>query len=136
LNNILSGVQQQVAQRTAQQHGSNSSSSVEMSPGYDAAVAAKWAAANPPGSCGCCSSSSSDRDPSLQQQDQQQDQQQQSEGVAGSVLLCVHYYSPAAHAQLSEVYNQARALLQPTPHVVEPPKKGTNHFYFWYRGWG
>lgn len=131
LSSILSSVQQQVAQRSAQQQGSGSDNTL---PGYDAAVAAKWAAANPPGSCGCCSSgggdaSSSEQGPSQEESQPEgegavQQQQQQHQAGGSSQPLCLHYYSPALHAQLSEVYSKARALLQPTPPVVEPPKKG------------
>lgn len=143
LATILSSVQQQVA-------GSTHSSSSSLPAGYDPVLAARWAAANPPGSCGCGSSSSgnnSNISSSSEQQaagDAAPDGTQQAPGpaVAGAAAahdaagaphdapardntLCVHFYSPTTHALLSHVYSQAHALLQPTPPApVDPPKKG------------
>jgi hypothetical protein len=101
---------------------------------YDAAVAAKWAAANPPDSCGCRSSSSGCDGPLQQQQGDGHAQLAErspadSDAAAAAVpgrgvRVCVHYYSPRVHASLSDVYSQARALLAPPPPPVDPPKKG------------
>lgn len=137
LANILSSVQQQVARST---HSSSS-----FPAGYDPTLAARWAAANPPGSCGCSSRRNNGNSSSSEQQTAgkavpDDAQQASAPAVAGAAAhdaagvqldapaghtLCVHFYSPTTHALLSQVYSRARALLQPTPPApVEPPKKG------------
>jgi hypothetical protein len=122
LNIILDRAAQTVAehakagQQQQQDQGTNA---------RDAAVAAKWAAANPPGSCGFSSSSSSDGKPlQLPQGDGEAQDSPTGCPVVSSGGLCVHYYSPRVHASMCEVYSQARALLAPPPPPVEPPKKG------------
>jgi hypothetical protein len=99
LSAILGGVQQQVAQRVA--HALRYPRQQPLPDGYDAAAAAQWAAANPVTSSSSCSSD--DRTP--------------------PGARC-HFYHPPVCATLSEVYSQARALLQPPPAAVEPAKKG------------
>lgn len=146
LATILSSVQQQVAGST------HSSSSSRLPAGYDPTLASRWAAANPPGSCGCSSSDSNNGNSSSSSEQQgageaapddtrqaapaPTDAGAAAQDAAASVpqpdapavdtaRLCVHFYSPGTYALLSAVYSQARELLQPTPPApVDPPKKG------------